>query len=650
MIASHNTPKTTQSVPARMTEGGPPLATRLRIMRVRIRTGAGWQRPYNLDSAIVVVWGPVETGKTSLLDAIAFVLGCDVQFHGAVDLHVREVEITIEIGDAVHTLRRARKTKSMVTVLDPTGTPRELPLAAGPDQQSLSSWLLHHLGMDEALASVRLPGGRSLTFPTGVLPYCYLTQDHIDRHIIMPRSADAARIAVLKLALNLTTAEYERICGEILDADNELRRHRERAHLIEGFLDGSPATNLNLLDAQIAEFTQEHTKAVERLQGARDRAAAVTLQDAHYEKLLQQASTRWADAEARLDTARNDLAIAERRARGYEVALRELREMETRPPWRPGAIKRVLEHCPICNSAVPHEPPKPGQCYLCGALRCGVIQPGERHRLETAKQAADTAHERLHHVFRTIEEQAEHAKHQVHELRRRRDLQTQSAVPLIGAVEDAAGQAASIEGQLHSLIKTRESAARVHDMREQIRRLEQHQQQRRDRQVLNTAGLSSPEEVISTLSAILTGVIDQIELPHWTRRARIHPDTFLPIIDTRAFEQRGLGARSAVSIAYSLTLLTHALERPEVKLPGLLMIDSPGKNLGTSKSDQKIADRLYEQILDYLQTWSTARAAGDRPPFQIIIVDSGRRQRQAAREGTSPSTPPRHGVTYMGCR
>jgi hypothetical protein len=98
------------------------MAVEFRIVSVRVRTHRGWQEPYDLDSAIVVVWGPVDTGKTSLLDSIAFAFGRDVEFRGVVARELREVQVRVQVGSSEYELNRSCRTKSTVKVSDAAGT------------------------------------------------------------------------------------------------------------------------------------------------------------------------------------------------------------------------------------------------------------------------------------------------------------------------------------------------------------------------------------------------------------------------------------------------------------------------------------------------------------------------------------------------
>jgi hypothetical protein len=568
----------------------------------------------------------VDTGKTSLLDSIAFVLGRDVEFHGAVARELRAVEIKVQIGTAEYTLVRRQSSKSTVTVLDATGTLEgKYPIQRRGDQQSLSSWLAEQMGLEEALTAVRLPGNRGvLTFAEGLLPFCYLTQDDIDRQIIMPSRADQTRITMFKLLMNLTTADYERIAGEIRDVANELKRRRSAAEAIGQFLDAEPATNLQLLEARIAELDLSRQAAARRADEAHRVVASVEQQDKYYEKLLAEAGRRWSDAEVSLDKVSRAYEKAQLRVTSCQEALASLTEMEMRPEWEPGTIKVVVKHCQYCGGEVPRGPLEPGQCFMCGGLRCGVIQPGERASLTAALASAQEVLRDLQPQYRTALDAVDKAKAHVYGLRKQRDERTRFPVPHVGAIADAEKELGAITGELEALRSARASAARVINMWEEIQQLEREQVKREERHALDSRDLTPVSTLVHDLQLILKRIMDKVQLPHWTGRAWINPETFLPVIDGMAFRQRGGGARSAVSIAYSLSLLTYALENASTTLPALLMIDSPRKNFGASASDQGLSDRLYEQILDYLKSWSGARGAS-RSPFQIIIADNDRR-------------------------
>jgi hypothetical protein len=161
-------------------------------------------------------------------------------------------------------------------------------------------------------------------------------------------------------------------------------------------------------------------------------------------------------------------------------------------------------------------------------------------------------------------------------------------------------------------------------MRSQITLLEREQDTRRRQHLLDQAELEPADQVLERINRIFRDIITGIELPYSTGRARVDPQTLLPLIDDQTFEQRGGGARSAVSIAYSLALLAYTLENELARLPALLTIDSPQKNFGANETDKALARRVYERFLDHMPDWRAARGGVFERPFQLIIVDNDR--------------------------
>jgi hypothetical protein len=600
------------------------MASTLTITHVRIRTVKGWQEPYALDRPVVVLWGPVDTGKTSFVEAIAYVLGKDVRFHGVVDKHLRAVEIGVRIGTVKYTMTRVRKSQSVVTVLDATGTLEgRFPLKKRGDERSFSSWLLGELGLDDALSAVRTPLSRSgLTFASGLLPFCYLTQGDIDRQIIMPSGADSTRIPVFKLLTGVTTPPVERVDGEIAEEENLIRRLRTVATDLGAFLDKDPATNAGTLGLQIDALTEQREAALARMKASRDPSIAVHLQTAHFDRLMEEAKRSWRDAEDEAYTAGLAHLKARKNVENLEQSLAELTELEERQPWRQGTILAVVSHCQFCGGKVPREEFGPGQCFMCGGPRRGVVQPGERASLEHALAEARKILAEAEPADRAAIAAAEQAKAQIAQVQQLFDERTRFPAPASGAFEDAARQVGEIDGQLKELQRARAAAARVAGLWEEIQIREKALAERKTEHLAAARHLADNPDLVPTLNDIFIRVLGRIAPPNWTGRARIDPATYLPEVDGLAFERRGGGARSTVAIAYSLTLLTYALENQDCALPSLLIIDSPRKNFGASASDRGLSDRVYEQILEYLEIWSGARTGSRRPPFQIIIVDN----------------------------
>jgi AAA domain len=600
------------------------MSTMLQIRYVRIRTSEGWQEPYDLDAPVVAIVGPVDTGKTSLLDCIAYALGRDhIEFRGAVHVHLREVEIGIRISSGTYVLRRARRTSSNVEVFDAAGTLiGTYPIKTQGEQQIISSWLLEQIGLDDTFASVRLPGGKGIGFSDSLLSYCYLTQGDIDRYIIQPPRLDESRLVVLKLLLNLTNPARERLIGLIRDVDNDIDKRRRHASAIQAFLAESQATNADSVQDKVTQLKEREAAAVRRLAGWRnDARAASKFADWERQRVLD-ARNEVGDSEEALDKVRRRYEAARAEVASLDDALAALTTIEVRSPDERPTLHLVCSTCPACDSPVADRTPQPGCCYLCGQLLPGKLHSGERRRLQLAHTQAEATEHELKEIVDETEVRAERACYALASLLEELDAQAGDAVtPFVDAIAAASAELAGVQGELASLGRIQDSHNRLHGQFEQIAQLEAEQERRRE-QAQQQIGLEPAEGVLDSLNEIFQRIVRGIDLPYSTGRARLDSESLLPLVDEQAFSQRGGGARSAVSVAYSLTLLTYTLENALAKLPSLLIIDSPQKNFGANRDDKELAHRVYERFLDYMAELRQVRDRRFHRVFQLIIVDN----------------------------
>jgi DNA repair exonuclease SbcCD ATPase subunit len=559
-----------------------------------------------------------------LLDSVAFAMGRDIDgFRGVVDEHLREVEVGIRTKTGTYLLRRSRRSASVVEVIDESGTRLgRFPVKDGSDPgQRISSWLLERVDLDEAFSAVRLSGGRTLDFGTALLPYCYLNQWDIDRHIIQSSRMDDERYRVLRLVLNLTTVEYERLSAEIKDVDIEIGRRRRRAQEIVGFLDGSAATRGQAVQEEIRVLREQEADAKAWLAQVRDDASAATVAADRERRLVREARGDVGDAEIRLDNLRKRHRSALDKVQEWEGALGELDSQEEAAARIPVGPHPVEMFCCNCGSSLHDRMPEPGQCYVC----LGPLPPHRREaeRVRIGGNLALARQEASQLESQVIKggEQAQRAFEKLQALTTELDDRTRDSVtPYVEAISHASAELARVQQELASLNRIGDAHSRLGRQFDEITELEKEQAERRHRLVLDSAKVRPLEDVLEHLNGLFRQIIRGINLPNSTGRARLHAETLLPLVDEQEFHKRGGGARAAVSIAYSLALLTYVREQEDAKLPAFLMVDSPQKNLGSNQEDKALSRRVYERFIDYMDELDADERF--RRPFQVIIVDN----------------------------
>jgi hypothetical protein len=251
----------------------------------------------------------------------------------------------------------------------------------------------------------------------------------------------------------------------------------------------------------------------------------------------------------------------------------------------------------MCLADVSERPFEPGTCYLCWSPLAGHEHRLQRQQLNTAYQESLTVLEQLDEAVQSAAREAQHARNELKLLSDQLDGEAQDSVtPFVDAIKASSAELADITARLDALGRLQDAHDRLAEQYTHIEALKTRQTERRDRLVLRGADVEDSKEVISRITKIFRRIICSIELPHATGRARVDPETLLPWVDEQSFTQRGGGARSAVSIAYSLALLTYTLENDIATLPSLLIIDSPQKNFGSNKNDKLLAHRVYERF------------------------------------------------------
>ena len=69
--------------------------------------------------------------------------------------------------------------------------------------------------------------------------------------------------------------------------------------------------------------------------------------------------------------------------------------------------------------------------------------------------------------------------------------------------------------------------------------MEKEQAERRDRLVLDSAEVQPLEDVLEHLNGLFRRIIRGIDLPNSTGKARLDPDSLLPLVDEQTFHKRG---------------------------------------------------------------------------------------------------------------
>lgn len=588
----------------------------LRIRALQIKDHRGWQAPYDLDGRLVAITGPIDRGKTSMVDCIDFVLGRNVQFRGAVHDDLREVSARISVDGRTYRLRRSRKSDGTIGVATDRGKKIDwFPVQPRGGKQGFSDWLLDQLGLADDFAAVRRSGQRSLGFAHDLLPHLHIRQEDIDRFIIRPASdsESAARKAVTELLLNLSSQELEEARAQMQDLSNRIERHSEKLRDIRAFLGstGDPTA----LDAERERLLAREQQAREHLRALRNRAREAV--DRTDRRELVEAQSQWHAAESALHRARQQHDALTTEVESLDASLAALADAKAN-----AMLATDWEHCHACGNSLADRVVPAEHCSVCTLPLPESARAAEKARLLQARTNASERRDAAAEQLRDAERAAQRAEEEFNRVSEIVDDRTAEAVaPFADALTRAASDLGAVRAQLEALARLHEPHERLAERDEEIQRLKAEREEAEHRRDLAARRLVDRDEILDHLDGLFRKIVAGFELPWATGRARIDRDTLLPMVDEQDFAQRGGGSRTAVSVAYSLALLLHAMEDTRSKLPTLLILDSPQKNLGNNSHDQQLAERIYGWIASYIS--DQRDTYGDRyNEYQLIVVDN----------------------------
>ncbi|MDT2835134.1 AAA family ATPase [Vagococcus carniphilus] len=127
------------------------------------------------------------------------------------------------------------------------------------------------------------------------------------------------------------------------------------------------------------------------------------------------------------------------------------------------------------------------------------------------------------------------------------------------------------------------------------------------------------KDVISSLSATFSEILSDFKFPK-LENAYIDEKNYLPYVRGRKYNDLGsLGAVTLITMAYFLSILVESTSTLNNHL-NLLMIDTPGKNLGLSSESEEFQDEsIFNAIIKYFISLDEVYSE----EIQLIVINNG---------------------------
>lgn len=577
----------------------------MRVVSLEIR-GPGGVRNINLDHPLVAVYGPTNTGKTFLADAISFCLGNNISWTRSLRARVTQCALRIRIGSTEHTLTRAlthedpkirRGSTSALDAIHPMEHDNSF-YPAFPD------WILTETGLKDVIDpdEIAALGGSAtrLSF-TDLWTYLYRTQGDLDRQVALQAGGKqgAKTKALFELLFGLSTTKMRLLNEQIREANKDARALDKKLKNIRSFFQDTRTSP----EAATAEY--------KRTDGELQQVTA----------MLEQAvkeMDEWEEVRADLLKRYTDAQRAQADAAAHHT-------VSTQP--RPASSSWIHHACPACGKGIPPGRADTSTCELCLQARLHGPRADARAPSTPSEPAPTTANDELARATSALDRASEalgaHEAEKPAETAGLRVLEARRATyrERLTRLSTQVKQERMLAELVEAVTSARGEIKRLTDELEHVRR------RNTDR-----------ETVLRELGKHFYAEVSGIELPWLDGSGTIDDGSYLPIIGGQRFEQLSSGTKGAVNIAYSLALLAYSVRGTSVAedgpyLPRFLIVDGIRKNIGANPADRGLADRLYHRA------HVTALRLMERGEGQIIVLDNDAPPKELVRSGVVRLVP-----------
>lgn len=585
---------------------------------------AGTSRTIEFRDGLNIVYGPISTGKTSVLRLCRTILGAavpslppEVQALAGV---TADVTLNLERYQVFRSMSRADT--AIVEVAGTEVTERLQALKSDGTNPSYGQWLLRVLG----LPRLEVPSAptRPESDPTPVsindyMLYCDLPKEEIRSDVFGHRHPfkDIKRRYVFEILYGQYDVETAQLQDELRGVRLNIRNAEQDMAAFERVVRGTALENRAALERDLQ-------RAKDKLVALRKERSTLSEQAPKEPRIEQlRASVRTLDKhlEAAKAGRHKEIADVER----FEVLGRQLETQINRLTRAIVAQSALLDIdfvvCPRCGSSVDAGRANLLHCYLC--LQEPIARP---------------THEEL------IEEQDRIAL-QLEETRQLSVTRTARATELASEIQALQEKRSQVGLELDEALKTfvSDSAARLEQLaaeraalKERVKRLEDYislyerratvaqvldEGRRREADLLAKLEVAKTrredvEARIQRLEHHFTEILGRLMLPGFLGDVVGHIDrrTYLPSVSGRIFETlQSEGLSVEVNVAHALAHQLTALEEG-LLLPNVLLIDGISGAFGERGYDPERVSAIYREL------HRVCEESGER--LQVIVADT----------------------------
>ncbi len=635
----------------------------IRVLRLRLK---GVDRDYEIDfrdteqarpRALSVVAGAFSTGKSSVLEFVAYCLGSgNHPRHPEILRKVRSALLEVELGGQAHVIERGVGEPSAAAFvrsgrlgeIDVPPTEKRMIKPPG-DPKSLSSLLLSYCGLEGVELREAPTQAESATDPLSIrdlLWLCFMPNERLDDKNLLFEHTPMKRLKlrqVVDVVFGVHDDKAVELGRRIKELETRLARARTEYATTQAFLDeqnlGTPLrVELIRDEAESTLADVEHALADLDTQIVAASTFATELRNRHSEaaRNARQAAALLRDRKTQLQR------FIPLRAQYADDVTKLTMLAEARMLFDPLQVKV----CPACLTSLREAPHiANGQCSLCASdvttgLNVDGISPRDESKVvasgidEAVIEAPFDVSSELRSTKARLAEITQYVEEidaELGTLQSASEEANSSEAELARAIDTATSEAVSpFLSQRDDLMTTRQTAtASLERARTALKFFESL-----DRRGAAVARLETSLKALRSEQENASSQPDRNDVIHRVSEryeailtAWRYPKLDQAFIDTNlvphmrgfTYTHASSGGRTLISLAWILAIVEIAWETGSAH-PGLLMIDSPQKNLGQGGDrDADFADSVaVADFYHHLHAWLAGPGLG----AQVLVVDN----------------------------
>lgn len=598
---------------------------------IRQLTLGGLKRNFtiNFRRGLNYISGPTSTGKSTIVELINYALGSeDHKDYIEVGRNCTEVELEIEIGENVYKIvrplfdfgRPAKLYRFQVSEQQFSTEFELLPIESPANERSLSRFLLNQLGFFDIKIVNQLFSFRD------IYKFCYLKQTEIDNEDIMKETTSGPSIKrkpTFEIIFNIFDSMLSDIKAKIKEQTELIADLEKKKQGVYEFL-----KSINLLD--INEYHEQKRKLEEQIIEKRTILYTLKSGKKHQNMLpggeLEEAILRKrTEIKGYSEELTNQTLYVEKLTLLRNQYQSEIEKIEFLLEGSISLNQYTFEICPSClNELKIHET----GCKLCGNTMQGLSEDEQKAYKSESTRLKFKYNKLSKFLVDQIEliQNLEKKRMQVKfELQDEEDklnhLRMKFISPYLEEVERINLELGECKNQLKELERTLKV---IHEFNVMLNKLND------ENELLNKlkgqvkeieSSNKNKNTVVDRVSEVYFDILKAFKFPKLSN-AYIAEKNYLPYVRGKKYSKIGsLGSVTMLTMAYYLSVLIVGIE-DQNNHPGLLIIDTPRKNLGADPSKDETLfkdEEIYNSIIRFFIKLDMEQ--GDK--LQLIIINNG---------------------------